>query len=147
MAVFSVMTLLAAVAAIFQVLFLNRQMHRELELQYLLRFWIVTDRFSTDLRSGGEPTMNDRFTIRDYLTLSEDQIGLRKSGRVTSDTWSFWASDIVRFCDSSIYSDLIKSELDQGARAYPLLKQLLSAGESGFDPLEWSSAKKFWRGV
>lgn len=127
----SVGTLLAIFFAAVQVRHVNRQMHRELEALYLVRYWQIMDRRSTRFALGGSLTRTDRTVVLDYLALSEDQLGLRAVGRVSTHTWSFWSRDIHRQSSSKHY----RSELERAnGSSYPRLRRLLV--DVDYDPLE-----------
>jgi hypothetical protein len=87
----SAIALVAVLFALLQISFLNRQIHRELEAKYLERYWLLMDRRSSRFALGGPPVRSDRRVIHAYFQLSEDQIALRRLGRVTDHTWQFWA--------------------------------------------------------
>jgi len=58
-ALISAATLFAVFLAGIQIRHLNKQMHREFEMQYLTRFWQLTDKFSTDMKMEGIVTRED----------------------------------------------------------------------------------------
>lgn len=141
-ALVAVITLVAVGLAAVQIRFVNRQMHREFEMQYLLRFWQLMDRRSPRLKSGGKPTRTDRLLLREYLTLCEDQVQLRGLGRVTDHTWSYWSRDIRGMCGSSPVSEqLAREELN----AFPNVRRLI-ASES-YDPLRQGLLRRHWGGL
>lgn len=126
----------------FQVRRMNQQMHREFEMQYLIRFWTLMDRRSRRLQLRGRPTQRDESTLIAYLDLSEDQIALREKGRVTNHTWSFWARDIRAMCLSgAIHLTLRKFSQSQ----YPHIRRLIA--QADYDPLTWGRLRKWWSGL
>lgn len=136
-AVFSLATLLAVVLAAVQIRHVNRQMHRELEMQYLLRFWVLMDRRSEKFLLKGVPARSDKILFGEYLGLCEDQIALRSLGRVTDHTWSYWREDIRSMCrNTHILSNLHST--DQGHFTH--LRKLLA--DESYDPLD---KNKLWR--
>lgn len=129
-ALFSVATLIAVVLAAVQIRHVNRQMHRELEMQYLLRFWALTDRLSDKFKLKGIPTKTDTAVLREYLSLSEDQIALRSLGRVTNHTWEYWRHDIRTMCaKGAIRDELSKTPVAE----YMHVRALLD--DEKYDPL------------
>lgn len=141
-AIVAAVTLVAILLAAVQIRHVNRQMHRELEMQYLLRFWGLMDRRSEKFRLRGKLTRSDRLLVQDYLGLCEDQIGLRRLGRVTDHTWSFWRDDIGAMCSSvPIHNEICCAP--QGR--YPHLRRLLSDNE--YDPLNRGLVWRLWQGL
>ena len=139
----SVAAVLAVVFAAIQVMYLNRQIHRELESLYLQRYWDLMDRRSARFGLGGGPNRADKVVIHAYLQLSNDQLGLRSVGRVTNHTWSFWARDITSQCRMSAYADQLRlSALDD----YPRVRALLLNGEA-YDPLSRGSLWRVFHGL
>lgn len=130
--------MLLAVGQIRQV---NKQIHRELEAQYLHRFWELMDRTSLKFKKGESIEPDDEIVLMDYLQLCEDQIGLRKVGRVTDDTWSFWENDIRAFCNA----EPLNSYFERVSDRYPGLAKLLK--NSAYDPLQIKKPLRFWRGL
>lgn len=150
-ALFAGLALLAVLAAVGQLRLHNRQLHRELESQYLQRFWNVWDARTSKFKRTGKIRDAGSAWVQDYLTLSNDQVELRQRGRVTDNTWDFWARDIIRFCHA--YPELV----DEANRNYPALSHLLSHPGAihatvnqkvqVYDPLEWSRNKRRMQGL
>jgi hypothetical protein len=84
-------TALAIVFAAWQLLSHSRQMHRELEGLYVQRYWELMDQRSESFIVEGDPRPRDRRVIHAYLQLCEDEIDLRRLGRLTDNTWKFCA--------------------------------------------------------
>lgn len=141
-ALVAVVTLVAVALAAAQIRFVNRQMHREFEMQYLLRFWQLMDRRSAKLKSGGRPTRSDRLLLGEYLTLCEDQIALRSLGRVTDHTWSYWSRDIRGMCSSPPVAGHLARERPN---LFPHLRCLLAS--DSYDPLRKGRAARHWSGL
>lgn len=141
-ALLSIVTLAALLLAAIQIRHVNRQMHRELEMQYLLRFWALMDRRSLRLRIKRHPSRADKVLLLEYLGLCEDQIALRGLGRVTNHTWRFWSKDIRSMCLSRPVSDIVRRE---GMLNFPLLRSLLQDRE--YDPLKHGRLWKLWHGL
>lgn len=141
-AVFSFAAVCALVLGAVQVRHVNQQMHRELEMQYLLRFWVLMDRRTQRFLRTGRPKSSDKLLMREYLGLSEDQCGLRGLGRVTDHTWSYWSHDIRSLCGTPV----VKAELDAaGAGQFVHLRRLLV--DVKYDPLQRGRVWRLWRGL
>lgn len=141
-AIISLFTLLAVGLAAIQIRHVNRQMHRELEMQYLLRFWQLMDRRSRTLRLKMRTTRDDRVLFQEYLGLCDDQVQLRSLGRVTDHTWAYWKRDIRAMCVSPpVAKELARSNIE----AYPHLRSLLAL--STYDPLTRSRMWRVWNGL
>lgn len=150
-ALFAGLALLVVFAAVGQLRLHNRQLHRELENQYLQRFWSLWDARSKTFRRTGKSKHARPGWIQDYLMLSNDQIELRGRGRVTDDTWDFWARDIARFCFA--YPELVR----EAEAKYPAVWRLLSDERTKlavadrsvavYDPLGWPSWKRWRQGL
>jgi hypothetical protein len=118
-----ILTAFAIVMAAWQLLFHSRQMHRDFEMLYVERYWRIMDNRSTEWRNGGDLQPSDRGVVQDYLQLCEDEIDLRKLGRVTDNTWGFWANAIVAQTKSGPYAhELATSDLS----LYPHLRELVT---------------------
>lgn len=154
-AITSVVTAVAVVFAVQQVVLHNRQTHRDFESMYLQRFWEVDDRKSEALCSPEEfRAINIEASHHAYLNLSNDQVSLRRLGRITDGTWRFWEEEIYAFCDSATYRTLIENDM---GRNYRHLLALLNhhATDQGprydlrnqYDPLTWGRAKRWRNGL
>lgn len=137
-------TSMAILLAAWQILFHARQMHRDLEMEYVKQFWLIFEKASTSWRltnfRGKPETDADRRAIVDYLQLCEDEVELRRSARVTDSTWRLWASAI----NSMLALEPFRSTLN-GAdeELYPELRTMLRTSEPAkYDPLTKGS---FWR--
>ena len=129
-------TLLAIVVAAWQLTYHSRQMHRDLESLYVQRNWAIMDRRSLKWLANGKPTSDDYLVLRAYLQLCEDEIDLRRRGRVTDSTWAFWAQAISEQCSAEPYATALAAAPDE---EYPSLRLHLG-GKT--DPL---SRKWLWR--
>lgn len=136
-AVLSLATLFAVALAAVQIRHVNRQMHRELEMQYLLRFWVLMDRRSEKFMLKGIPTRADKILFREYLGLCEDQLALRSLGRVTDHTWSYWRQDIRSMCNTEHVSRQLSLSDQTG---FIHLRRLLA--DEDYEPLK---RRKLWR--
>ena len=102
------LTALAIVFAAWQLLFHSKQMHRDFELLYVQRYWQLMDRRSPAFALERDPTDADRLAIRAYLQLCEDEVDLRRLGRVTDNTWGFWSRSIISQAGEAAYSSELK---------------------------------------
>ena len=124
-------TALAIVFAAWQLLSHSRQMHRDFEMLYVQRYWQLMDRRSARLVNRGIAKSRDREVIRAYLQLCEDEVDLRRTGRVTDSTWVFWSVATLRQCRERAYAEELRTAppgLYRGLRA-------VLAGEGRRDPL------------
>ncbi|MBX3103792.1 MAG: hypothetical protein KF867_02350 [Cryobacterium sp.] len=134
----SILTCFTIGLAAIQLIFHSRQMHREFETLYVERYWVLMDKRSQAFTVGQNPTESDKTVIRGYLQLCEDEVDLRRLGRVTDGTWRFWSGAMIAQCGEPAYS----AALEQlGQSMYPGLRQLIFSGGTA-DPLEKSW---FWR--
>ncbi len=124
-------TALAIVFAAWQLLFHSRQMHRELENLYVQRYWELMDQRSESFTVEGDPKPSDRRVIHAYLQLCEDEIDLRRLGRVTDNTWKFWCEAIRSQATSPSYASFLSTA---PADRWPLLREL-TAQPAAYDPL------------
>ncbi|MGO2881975.1 hypothetical protein [Corynebacterium variabile] len=127
-ALISAATLFAVFLAAIQIRHLNKQMHREFEMQYLTRFWQLTDKFSTDMKMEGIVTREDAVLMHDYFALTNDQIELRAAGRVTDQTWKLWRDDIKKLCATEPFN----KELEKSKETYQVLTELMSTEDYDF---------------
>ncbi|GHD81932.1 hypothetical protein CLV85_0133 [Salinibacterium amurskyense] len=123
-------TALAIIFAAWQLLFHSRQMHREFEQLYVTRYWVLMDQRSAGFTITGRARKEDRPVVRGYLQLCEDEIDLRRLGRVTDNTWEFWAGATLDQVAAPAYSkELATLRRDD----YQLLRELIRT--EGADPL------------
>lgn len=130
-AIVQAFTALAIIFAAWQLMFHSRQMHRDFELLYVQRYWELMDRRSPEFALECEPTPDDRLVIRAYLQLCEDEVDLRRLGRVTDNTWKFWSRSIVEQASAPAYAEELKRV---GADRYSLVRRLM-ASRAAHDPL------------
>ncbi len=132
-----------------QVVSHSRQMHHDFEAMYLQRFWSIMERRSMHVNFEASPRWlagRDRRVIEDYLALSNDQVALRRLGRITDETWLMWAPDIVGFTSQrAIALTLWKSS----PLAYPDLRALLSnaTADPAWDPCSLGPVRRWIRGL
>lgn len=125
---------ITAVAILFagwQLLFHSRAMHRELEMAYVSRYWQLMDDRSPSFVLTREAGEGDEVVIFRYLQLCEDEIELRKLGRVTDATWKFWAKSMHQQASVRSYHAV----LDQTpSDEFVFLRKLLKDGPE-HDPM------------
>lgn len=130
-AIVQAFTALAIIFAAWQLMFHSRQMHRDFELLYVQRYWELMDRRSPEFALEHEPTPEDRLVIRAYLQLCEDEVDLRRLGRVTDSTWKFWSQSMVAQASAPAYARELSLV---GAERYPLVRRLIES-QATQDPL------------
>lgn len=123
-------TALAIIFAAWQLLFHSRQMHREFEQLYVSRYWVLMDQRSAHFAVTGHARKRDRPVVRGYLQLCEDEIDLRRLGRVTDNTWEFWAGAALDQVAAPAYAKELET---LGCDDYHLLRELIRT--EGTDPL------------
>jgi hypothetical protein len=145
--VVNILTFVAIGLAGWQLLFHSRQMHRDFEMLYVQRYWAIMDKRRSEWRNNplGHAQLHaeDEVLIRDYLQLCEDEIDLRSLGRVTDNTWSFWAAAITGQTSTAPYSQFLSGD-PQSAELYPSLTRFK---ESSQDPLTKSKSWRMFHGL
>lgn len=141
--VISGVTALSIFAAAVQIVAQSRQMHRDFEALYVGRYWSLMDLRSMKFTRGGTPRRKDIEVIHRYLQLCEDQIDLRKRGRVTTNTWHFWEQSIRAQVSSPHYKLTLRGSMDD---EYPSLRWLMKS-EKNRDPLPWGKWKRWRKGL
>lgn len=141
-------SLLAVGFVVVQIATHNRQMHHDFEAMYLQRFWALMERRSPrfDPQNARRLSRADRRFIEDYLALSNDQIELRRLGRVTNQTWRIWAPDIAKF----VNLPAIRGVLDASApEDFADLRRLIEERPDNptWDPCELSRFRRWARGL
>ena len=83
----------------------KKQLNRDIENDYLQRYWQIRDNIDACSNAGVEQR---RWRLA-YLRLCEDQIDLAQAGGVTVETWAQWDSgmrgELQRF---PIYAEVIR---------------------------------------
>jgi hypothetical protein len=131
-------TVFAVGFAAFQLMFHSRQMHRDLEMAYVGRYWSLMDERSLEFVRSEQVSDRDRVVIFKYLQLCEDELDLRQIARVTDNTWGFWSQSMYSQLDAAPYRNILQS-LD--STMFPHVRRLLEAGPD-YDPLQKST---WWR--
>jgi hypothetical protein len=118
-------------------------MHRELEMAYVERYWHIMDGRSASFVLTQKAGPDDDVVIFRYLQLCEDELELRKLGRVTDSTWEFWASSMHQQVSVAAYFDaLVVIPVDQ----FEYLRCLLEHGAE-HDPLKQKWLHRRLRGL
>ena len=142
--VVSTLTLVAVVAAVVQLRLHNQQMHRDFEGMYVQRYWALMDRRSSSFQVEGRPSTSDAAVIHAYLQLCEDELDLRRVGRITDSTWVEWARWIREQCDSAGYVEALDAA---PADNWPRLREHLASQGAGSDPVEHGRVWRFLHGL
>lgn len=145
----SALSLATLAFVLVQVVSHSRQMHHDFEAMYLQRFWSIMERTSMHVDFGVSPrwlARRDRRVIKDYLELSNDQVALRRLGRITDDTWRMWAPDIVAFTSQRAVALTLRRS---SPLAYVDLRALLdnATTDSAWDPCSMGAARRWIRGL
>lgn len=140
----SVVTAVAVIFVVFQLVGDRNSRHREFENLYVQRYWNLTDQMSFDpwskpLRSSLSD--RDHGLCRAYLRLCEDEVELRIHGYITDQTWKLWAEGIKAQTGIEPFKEILSSEpKDQ----LPELRKFLRDDE---DPLRRNRVARWWSGL
>lgn len=139
----AILTAVAVVFAVLQVVTARTQRHREFENMYVQRYWEILDRMTDRMYLNHEisrPTPDELRLAVAYLRLSEDELDLRKQGFITDRTWAIWSEGILAQIRAPIYADalLLHSHL---------LPSLTKFAGNGDDPLTWRAISRWWSGL
>ena len=105
----SVVTALAVVFAAGQLRVAREQSHRDFENLYVQRYWSLLDKFSVEAtldEARAAATPADHAIALNYMRLCEDQLDMRRLGRITNKTWSFWSAAIQESMSEASYVKL-----------------------------------------
>jgi hypothetical protein len=137
-------TPIAVLFAIFQLIGARAAKHRDFENLYVQRYWNLMDSFEGDpwsTRSVRALPRRDRSKIRNYLQLCEDELDLRRNGFISTKTWDIWADGMISQCSLPVYVDGMRNaKVD----ALPALRRFLRNRQ---DPLKMSPIRKWWTGI
>lgn len=136
-------TVFAVAFAAFQLMFHSRQMHRDLEMAYVERYWSLMDERSLEFVWSQQVSEPDRVVIFKYLQLCEDELDLRMIARVTDNTWGFWSQSMHSQIKAAPYQDVLRA-LD--STLFPHVRRLVEAGPQ-YDPLQKSTWWRRMRGL
>jgi hypothetical protein len=109
----------------------RQQSHRAFENLYVQRFWTILDEFSDTATLSQDLTEwsnSDRAVAVNYIRLCEDQLDMRRLGRVTHDTWEFWSSAIRGAMSQPAYVALRETEPEK----FVELRKFVDTGEDPF---------------
>lgn len=140
----SVVTAVAVIFVVFQLVGDRNSRHREFENLYVQRYWSLTDQLSFDPWS--KPTRRslserDHGLCRAYLRLCEDEVELRIHGYVTDQTWTLWADGIRVQTNVEPFKEILGSEPEDQLLE---LRKFLKDGE---DPLKRKGLARWWSGL
>jgi hypothetical protein len=141
--VFQAITAVAIIFAGWQLLYHSKAMHRDLEMAYVSRYWQLMDGRSPQFVLSRKPSKVDQAVIARYLQLCEDEVELRSLGRVTDDTWRFWAKSIHAQVSAQSYRDALAAA---PADELVFLRELMLSGPD-HDPLKRLRVKRWLRGL
>lgn len=74
---------------------------------YIGRFWEIIDEFSDSFIFQNIPENSDKRVAYKYLSLSNEQVGLKAHGRITDETWGYWSKDIKNFCENPFIEQML----------------------------------------
>lgn len=140
----SVVTCIAIVFVLFQLVGERKAGHRNFESLYVQRYWTIEDRISAQnvhshpLEQTQQETKNARVA---YLRLCEDQLELREKGYITDATWMVWSWGMKSQLPTSPYLALL-DEMDSDE-----LVQLREFIQHWEDPLKKYLPARWWAGL
>ena len=147
--ILNAVTCLAIFIAIWQLLFHARQMHRDLEMHFVVQYWQIMSQASTEWRLtyflGSPVTKMDIRVLTDYLQLCEDEVDLRANGRVTDSTWSLWAGSIATMASIEHFAQAL---INAPPNVFPRLKTMMATPDpASYDPLAKHLAWRRFHGL
>lgn len=140
----SVVTAVAVIFVVFQLVGDRNSRHREFENLYVQRYWNLTDQLSFDPWSKPlRPSLSerDRGLCRAYLRLCEDEVELRIHGYITDKTWKLWAEGIRAQTGTEPFKEILSIEPADQLRE---LRKFLRDDE---DPLRRNCVARWWSGL
>ena len=139
----SIVTATAAIFAVFQLVAVRTQRHRDFENLYVQRYWQLLDRMPDRLYLNHEisaPNPDELRLAVAYLRLCEDEVDLRKQGFITDRTWTIWSEGILAQLQGTIYENAL-------AEHSHLLPSLTKFAHTRKDPLSWNAFARWWSGL
>lgn len=140
----AIITAVAVIFAVLQVISARTQRHREFENMYVQRYWRILDHMTDRMylnQEISEPTPDEARLAVAYLRLSEDELDLRKQGYITDGTWAIWSEGILAQLEAPIYANAL-------LKYNNLLPSLARFAQSrGKDPLTWRTFYRWWSGL
>jgi hypothetical protein len=123
--------------------------HREFENMYVQRYWDISSRMPAHYLHGGGPTeyvptADEKYALRDYLLLCEDQLDLREQGFITDRTWKIWMSGIIFAAKDPTLKVLAQ---DFPPKRLDKFKSLTKNPSIDFDPLKRMRLRRWWTGL
>lgn len=140
--IFQSITLLAVVAAIWQLLLHSKKMHRDTEMSLVQRYWEIMDRKSPQFVIEGKPLAADELVILQYLGLCEDEIDHRRLGKITRSTWMSWQDAMREQLSNPHFNEV----LEKTAPLFGGVRELLASPPS-YDPHPHSRFVQILQGV
>lgn len=127
--------IMSALVAAMQFRATKIQEHRSLESIYLNRLWVILDKMGNSIDA-----LDKKEVYREYIEFCRDQIELRELGRITGDTWDFWARDMKEFYGEVKFDEEFKNVLNafmsENTRKSSYYKAMMKCpADTKFDPL------------
>jgi hypothetical protein len=98
---------------------MRKQRLRELEDNFVRRFWDISDRLSFEAHKGrsddNEISRDDRDAALAYLRLCEDELDYRKLGWISNGTWRLWSQSMSTLLSRYPYMEVwdeVRTETD-----------------------------------
>lgn len=123
----TMVTALAVLLAVGQLIVARQQSHREFESLYVQRYWDLMDSFSDHeltTRSNGAFRRRDHAAALRHVQLCEDQADMRRLGRITENTWKIWAQSIASELTSNRYTRIFSDRTGE----FVTVRQFLKTG-------------------
>jgi hypothetical protein len=139
--IFQSITLLAVFAAVWQLFLRSKKMHRDTEMIFVQRYWLIMDRKSPQFVIEGKPTASDELIILQYLRLCEDEYDHRRLGKIPRDTWLPWQEAMREQLAEPHYAAV----LEKTKPLFPGVREML-ASQEGYDPHPQNRFIQFLRG-
>lgn len=140
----AIVTAVAVIFVVFQLVGDRTSRHREFENLYVQRYWNLMDQLSFDpqyLPPEAPISPQDRKLCLAYLRLCEDEVELRSQGYVTDQTWLIWAEGIKAQAGTGLFIDILKNQPEE---QLPALRGFLRDGK---DPLNKLFLVRWWSGL
>jgi hypothetical protein len=139
--IFQSITLLAVFAAVWQLFLRSKKMHRDTEMIFVQRYWLIMDRKSPQFVIKGKPTASDELNMLQYLRLCEDEVDHRRLGKIPRDTWMPWQEAMREQPAEPHYANVLEKTYPQ----FPGVRTVL-ASSADYDPHPQNRFIQFLRG-
>ena len=139
--IFQSITLLAVFAAIWQLFLRSKKMHRDTEMIFIQRYWLIMDRKSPQFVIEGKPTPADELIILQYLRLCEAEVDHRRLGKIPRETWIPWQDAMREQLKEPHFAEVLAKTSPQ----FPGVRTVLSS-PSDYDPHPQNRFMQFLRG-